>query len=468
MAIIIPANSAVTAAYDVANSCRFNFGDSSYMHLTQSAPTDNLKWTANLWFKLGTQQDNAMLFSARPGDIFNVRLLTSGKLDMDMEVSSSHVARLTTNRLFRDPAAWYCLTVVYDSANASAGDRMRMYINGTEETSFSTDTNPSEDLACILNADGISMQIGRRSDGGYFDGYIAEFTFIDGQASTPSSFGEFDEDSPTIWKPKKVSGLTFGNNGFYLDFKDSANLGNDANGGTDFTEVNLAAADQATDTPTNNFCTMNPLDNYYAAGTFSEGNCRVSAGSASVYTWCTSTFGVSSGKWYWECKMISRLSAEQGITDRPSPSATTQAEGTTNTLAKRQDQVIYWNASTHATDWTALSDDDILMFALDLDNNKVWVGVNGTWEDSGDPTSGATGTGAISITAPASTTHGSYFVSQGHGGNSTAGDVSYNFGNPPHTISSGNADADGYGNFEYAVPSGFYALCTKNLAEYGG
>ena len=473
MPLILPGNVAsATAAttYSVANSCRFNAADEPYLHYTPDAG-DVDKWTMSMWIKRGRILSDlpVRLFSAvAGGGNTAIRFNADSDCLRFEEYQGGAIGYLVTNRDFRDPSAWYHLVFVWDSDNAAAGNRMRIYVNGTEETSFSTDNQPDQDQDSLLNSN-IRLDIGRHESGNYMDGYMAEVIFCDGQAYAASDFGEFNSDSPTIWQPTDPSGLTFGTNGFWLDFEDSSALGNDVSGNNnDFTVVNLAAVDQCTDTPTNNFCTMNPLDNFYTAATFSEGNCRVSSGSASIVTWCTSTFGVSSGKWYWECKVISGLSLEQGFTDRPSPAANQQAEGATNTLAKRQDQIIYWNASVHATDWTAVSADDILMFALDLDNNKTWVGVNGTWEDSGDPTSGATGTGAISITAIASTTHGSYFVSQGHGGNSTAGDVSYNFGNPPHTISSGNADDNGYGNFEYDVPAGFLALCTKNLGSDGG
>jgi len=119
------------------------------------------------------------------------------------------------------------------------------------------------------------MYVGDKGDGAEeMDGYLSEMVFIDGQNLAPTSFGEFDEDTPRTWKPIDVSGLTFGTNGFYLDFEDSSNLGNDASGGTDFTENNIAAVDQATDTCTNNFCTLNPLVRTDQI-TFSEGNCKL-------------------------------------------------------------------------------------------------------------------------------------------------------------------------------------------------
>ena len=145
--------------------------------------------------------------------------------------------------------------------------------------------------------------VSQRAEGynNFADLYLSEVVFIDGSSLAPTSFGEFDEDSPTIWKPIDVSGLTFGNNGFYLDFEDSSNLGNDANGGTDFTENNLAATDQTTDTPENNFATLNFLDTYYAQGTLSEGNCKY-VGVSGKYDFVMSTIMPTAGKWYCEDK----------------------------------------------------------------------------------------------------------------------------------------------------------------------
>ena len=308
------------------------------------------------------------------------------------------------------------------------------------------------------------------------DGYIAEAVMIDGLQLTAASFGEFDEDSPTIWKPKDVSGLTFGNNGFYLDFKDSANLGNDANGGTDFTETNLAATDQTTDTPTNNFCTMNPLDNFYVAATFSEGNNQIVIASGTK-TYATGTMGVSAGKWYWEVEMDAYSGSSDdyqavGICDRVSTSNNTDSyaagypanfvytsegtfkeSGTTNTIA---------TVDSYAPN-------DIVGVALDLDNNKLYFSKNGTWQDSGDPTSGATGTGAMDVIATShASSSGFYFPLIGSDTTARGATWKCNFGgSPAFTVSSGNADGNGYGNFEYAVPANYYSINTKNLAEYG-
>jgi len=465
MPLIFGGTAPVPAAHSIDNSCRFNTADSATLTKTISAG-NRTTWTISFWIKRSSfaeygpfsQWDSTSTYTRiRFKDSTNV-------VGFNDVISTSSIMTFATDATYYDPAAWYHMVLAVDTTQATDTNRMKFYVNGELQT-FASQTYPTQDVDTNIGTVGQTLGVGTDADLSFVGGYMAEVVFIDGTQYAASDFGEFNEDSPTIWVPKRVSGLTFGTNGFYLDFKDSANLGNDANGGTDLTENNITAVDQCTDTPSNNFCVMNNLDNFYYGGAFSEGNCRVA--QAAQYTWCTSTFGMSKGKWYWECLLNDRSALEQGFTDRVSPSATTQAISTANTLAYQQNAVIYWNASTYASDWTTVSDDDILMFALDLTNNKAYVGVNGTWEDSGDPTSGATGTGAISITAIGSTLNGAYFVSQGDGGGAGA-NISYNFGNPPYTIASGNADADGYGNFEYAVPSGYYALCTKNLGAYGG
>tara|TARA_R100000008_G_scaffold50975_1_gene30564 strand:- start:21 stop:977 length:957 start_codon:yes stop_codon:yes gene_type:complete len=311
------------------------------------------------------------------------------------------------------------------------------------------------------------------SNGDVADGYAAETVFIDGSALAPTSFGEFSEDSPNIWMPIDVSGLTFGTNGFYLDYEDSSNLGNDANGGTDLTEVNLAAADQATDTPTNNFATLNPLASLpnTSKSTFSEGNCIAVAGSDASYVNGGSTIGVANGKWYVETKLSSSSDGSArcitGITmDVSEISRINQDSGSNNIFYAWHYQ--YFNVAGSTSGFTSLGTStigDIIGVALDMDNGKVYFSKNGSWLNSGDPTSGSSGTGAAPVAA---STTGLRFFFSGSDSNARTMTTAYNFGGcPGWTVSSGNADANGYGKFEYAPPTGYYALCSKNLAEFG-
>jgi len=356
------------------------------------------------------------------------------------------------------------VVIIYDSGNATSGDRQRMFINNAEITAFGTDTMVDQNQDSLF-VDGNDLYIG--TDGRdyanfYFDGYMAEVVFCDGQALTPTSFGEFDEDSPTIWKPKDPSGLTFGNNGFYLDFEDSADLGNDVSGNNnDFTTSGLDATDQATDTPTNNFCTLNAINPTEANASFAEGNLKFTNTlvGAPHHGLAHGTMAVANGKWYFEV----------GV-DAVGGSAMSIGVESANLFSKNNvagqvgigyfsNENVYIRGSTTGSMPTYTTNDTIGV-ALDMDNANVYFHKDGTYINSGDPTSGATGTGAFSLNA--AETLVAPAVS-----NYNSGIQNVNFGSPAFAIASGNADANGYGNFEYAVPSGYYALCTKNLAEYG-
>jgi hypothetical protein len=474
------ASATADAGYTVANSCRFNDGDSAQAKKDTTSSDSIVDATISMWVKRGTLGTAQVLLAGNyksNNNYYCSLSFTSGDALSFKNYDNATNCELITTRLFRDCSAWYYICVECDLSDAEA-DRVKIYINGTtRETSFSTTTNMTGDQF-LLGKSGYEVGVGALQDASYFDGYMAEVCYVDGNAAgsplTPSSFGEFDEDSPTIWKPKDVSGLSFGANGFYLDFEDSSNLGNDANGGTDLTESNLAAADQATDTPTNNFVTLNPLIRWGTNNSeFKEGN-LVYDDSRGDWRSAIATFGATSGKWYWEMKLGGGTYHQVGIVGTTSPTSAqnlidqTAVHGgysfynTNGDLQARTDNsaISGWDTSTLGT---TAETDDILQVALDMDNKFLYFGKNGTFLKSGDPTSGATGTGGINISAD----YTSGVVAIPGVTMYDSSDGSLNFGSPAFTISSGNADADGYGNFEYAVPSGYYALCTKNLAEYG-
>ena len=484
MPLILPGNVATELAgttYDVANSCRFNLADSAYMEKTQVAPTSQQKWTYSGWLKKCENSSSAhqVFFAAGTASdsiYFDFKFKTDDTLDIEMDSTtggSTTALQTATTFLFRDPAAWYHIVVAVDSTQGTAADRTNLYVNGVKLTGpWAQEVYPPEDHNFGAFAADSIITVGRSATASnqYFNGYMAEVVFIDGTQYAASDFGEFDEDSPTIWKPKDVSGLTFGNNGFYLDFEASANLGNDAKGGTDLSENNIAAVDQMTDTPTNNFCTINPLDNYFAGSTFSEGNCKIVTHSSN-YSFNTGTFGLTAGKWYFEADCATAAGSNKnlvGISAVPS-------DATTNYLGEDAYMWGYYgnngnsitggSSSSYGDSYT---DDDIIGVAIDLDNNKLYFAKNNTWQNSGDPTSGATGTGALSITAVASTTSGAYFPAMGDYSSDSSTTWEINFGNPVAALTSAANDANGYGNFEYAPPSGYISICTKNLGSDGG
>jgi hypothetical protein len=460
--------------YEVANSCRFNRADSADMTLSMSSGGSTTKFTKSFWVKrcaVGEQQylfDNSgetqIFFKLDSGDTCTLGIYEGG-----------YSTQLVSTQLFRDVSAWYNFIIAVDYTNATQAHRARVYVNGTEITAWGTETRPSNDSTTFdtWNSSKTHYLGSNASTNHYFNGYLAEVVHIDNAQLTPTSFGEFDSDSPTIWKPKNVSGLTFGTKGHYLDFEDSDNLGDDESGNTaDWTEVNLAATDQATDTPTNNFATYNPLLNTLNVPTFAEGNTQAATTGSGV-NGGFSSIGVASGKWYVEFKLSAHSGTNRcilGVTSNPAEDdrndeyfgQTARSYSYSAEIGRKYNNN---SASSYGDSYTT---DDILGVALDLDNLKIYFSKNGTWQDSGDPESGATGTGAaFTVTAPASTDTGNYFFGAGDESGSHSCTVQANFGNPAFTISSGNADANGYGNFEYSVPSGYYSLCSKNLAEYG-
>ncbi len=474
MPLILGAQSAVATGFSVDNSCRFNDGDSPELHKTPGSAGNQDSWTFSIWLKRGALGATQKIFNGK-SDGSNYQFFafnTSDQLTYYSHFGGASKGELTTNRVFRDVGAWYNITFIHDSGNVTAGDRLQYWVNGVRETSFAASSFPDQNQDGIINASGAKLSVASNQAAQYFDGYISEVVFLDGVTASPvDTLGEFDEDSPTIWKPKDVSGLTFGTNGFYLDFEDSSNLGNDANGGTDLTEVNLAAADQATDTSTNNFCTWNPLNNYYFGGTYSEGNCKVATDNKS---WNSTTMGVSKGKWYWEIKLVSNTGGvddDFGFAGATSYSATDDGGTTNGTYVYycRAANGNIWNEGSTSLNVNTFATGDIAGIALDLDNMAWYISKNGTWQNSGDPTSGASKTGNVGVPmAVASTPNGVYMPLVTYLNASASGVTAANFGGcSGFDVSSGNADGNGYGNMEYSVPSGFYSLCTKNLAEFG-
>ena len=463
MSIIIPANSAAGGGFTAANSLMFNSADSASLSRTMGTSTSELKHTCSMWFKRSKLSSEQFVWMNREDGSNRTYFRFNATDTISFQNDGGSSVNLQTTQKFRDVGAWYNIVIAIDTTQATSSNRVKIYINGVQITSFIDEVYPAEDAVFSFNN---VCSIGNNGDGAlYFGGYIAETVIIDGTQNAPTDFGEFDEDSG-IWKPKSVSGLTFGNNGFYLDFQDSSALGNDAVGSNNFTANNLAATDQGIDTCTNNFCTMNPLDNYYSAATFSSGNNTVATAAAPV-NWVASTFQVNKGKWYAECKPTagtgSGLIGFAGSTSKNSTQILETAGFFGGNYVNNGEYFFNGSGGAYAA---AFSNGNIISVYLDLDNNFVYFAKNGTLQNSGDPTSGGTGTGGKAITAAASVTNGGYAFACGDGNTATR-TFDWNFGSPYYAISSGNADGNGYGNFEYAVPSGYFALCTKNLAEYG-
>ena len=437
---------------NIDNSLRFDDGSSDHLSRTPSSAGNRKTWTWSGWVKrcgFGSQQT---LFGTSSGaSTFHLWYLSGN----DTLTHNYNTTYLETNAKFRDPSAWYHFVCAVDTTQATASDRVKIYVNGSQITSFAFSGYPSQDADMTIN-NNVQTDIGN-SGVHYthiFDGYMAEVVFIDGQQLDPTSFGEFDTTTG-IWKPKKIGAFaSAGDNSFYLDFKDSSNVGKDASGlSNNFTVNNLTSIDQSTDTCVENFATLNPLANLTGSPTFSEGNLKVTGDNSANHNWQT-TFVVSSGKWYWELKDLtsspdgSLLFYDQSIISGSHP-------GYGFVLNTRKKVI---NGSPTGSAIGSSAQNDIWSMALDLDNGKMFIARNGTYLESGDP---ANGTNPFIQTSDGLPSEGVF------GGHIYNGSMELNFGNPSFTISSGNSDGNGYGNFEYAVPSGYYALNTSNLNTYG-
>ena len=485
MPLILPGNvgsATATTGYDVANSLRFNSGSSDNLSRTQSTGNQRT-YTVSFWVKRSALDNQEYIVSARYGNQTRYQYIRwngdsdSKKNCLDIfsgiysTSSTSTSMYFVTNRVFRDVSAWYHIVLAVDTTQITESNRVKIYINGVQETSFQQSTYPSQNQQHFFNINTTPNEIGVQGGGSYLNSYLAEVVLVDGQQLDQTSFGEFDSDSPNIWKPIDVSGLTFGTNGFYLDFENASSLGADVSGNSNnFTVNNLTSVDQSTDTCTNNFATINSLENYYTPHTLSEGNLRQTTASSNLYAPSISTIALSQGKWYFECKYVSRSSSDNynliGV-------KSTQVTNT-NYLGQNQHDYGYYSSSgKYYTNGSAVTygdsydQGDIIGVYLDLDNNKLYFAKNGALQNSGT---------GISITDPASTPLGHYFFAVGDYGSSLVIVNDWNFGGTQSfSISSGNTDPNGYGNFEYDPSSGtfdggsksFYALNTKNLAEFG-
>jgi len=465
MPLILGANS--VSGYTVKNSLRFNSGSSDYLNRTPASAGNRQIFTVSLWTKINGNTSRQVLFWT-PQSSSTFALMDSGELRFGAGDGASWY--YVTTQLFRDPSAWYHIVFAVDTTQATASNRVKLYVNGSQITSFSSTTNPTQNLYSAWNNNAIHY-IGAGYDPSvtyYYGGYMSEFYNIDGQQLTPSSFGETDTLSG-IWIPKAYTG-TYGTNGFYLQFKNSASLGTDSSGNANtFTVNNLTSVDQSTDTPTNNFATFNSLSkNNAGTVTFSEGNLKTAhSGTNSRYT-SYSTIGVSSGKWYTEFKID--VSAQPDVitgvgydpvieNQNRSGGYLGEVTGTWGYFSSDGNKYAQGTASAYGSTYGT---GDIIGIALDLDNNYLYFSKNGTFQNSGVPTSGATGTGGISITA-----NNTYFMACCHATTTTrTSTYSANFGSPPYSANS-YTDGAGYGNFSYAVPSGYYSLNTRNLANFG-
>ena len=453
-------------AYEVERSLRFNDNDSAYLSRTPSGAGNRKTFTYSCWFKrgnLGTQSGAFLKAGPTSGNYFKINIANDHKLYVLATISGGYTEYFRSTQLFRDTSAWYHLVLRWDTTNSTAGDRVRVYLNGTQITDHSG-SNPALNLDGFVN-DTNQHEIGASTvNSQYWDGYIAEVNLIDGFSYDPSYFGQTDPITGQ-WNPKKYTG-SYGTNGFYLNFSDNSGttattMGKDSSGnGNNFTPNNLVIGDAVKDSPTNNFCTLNILNSQTT--NFSEGNLKAEITNSSGNRTTVATMGSKSGKWYYEVLYNSQvvdalcvgfgdesynaLYGNNKLFEDHSPSV--GYYGASNGF-------IYYNTSRteYSTDFTA---GDIIGVAADFDNNQIYFYKNGTVHPNANPFS-YTFSDTFFIPAMGNLTSG---------GNQT---ITANFGQDSTfagaKTAQGNTDANGKGDFYYSVPSGFKALCSANLTD---
>ena len=431
----------------------------TYLSWTPSGAGSTTKWTTSFWVKrgtLGSAQELVANWSSGT-DNTTVRFLSGDTLDIVDYQSSSVVMKRVTNRVFRDTSAWYHIVVNIDTDEATANDRTKLYINGVQETSFSTTTNYSLGQAHKWNTTYVH-NVGQNGGGsGYFNGSISHLHMIDGTVYDATAFGEYDANG--VWKIKTSPSVTYGTNGFFI-LKDGNSVTDQSGNSNNFT-VGGGTLTNTEDSPSNVFATANPLDYSGIAPTLGNGNLSITSAELSDKPFRT-TIAVSKGKWYMEYK------CETSGSDNYNHFGLWSAENslTSNYVGY---QLYSWgiftengnkrNNQSYDSYGSAIVQNDIVMIALDKDNGKIWWGKNGTWFNSGNPASGTNEAFSNINTVVGSDGFVSFcFLPQQK--------FSLNFGNGyfgTTAVASAGTNASGNGIFEYDVPTGFTALSTKGL-----
>ena len=451
--------------HEISHSIRFDDGSSEYLSRTPGSAGNRKTMTWSGWFKRSDLAGHQRFFGAGVDNY--VSFTSTGKIEINLRSGgSTSNAFIVTNSLHRDVSAWYHIVVAIDTTQGTDTNRVKIYVNGVQQTSFTEDAYPSQnnDLNSFNNT--VEQFIGRYSSGNYYDGYMAEVHFIDGLALAPASFGDTKND---IWIPKNTSGLTYGTQGFRLQFKQSglsanaSGLGADTSGNTNhLNSVNHAAHDRIPDSPTNNFATYNSQDNPEGA-TLTNGNLKCTSTDA-AYEVVLGTMPFSSGKYYWE------QNATSGNAVDSISVATTAIE-----LDKRNNNTgasvhsvayyagaggtgsIYWNDSGHQTGIAGFAAGDVMSVACDMDNKTIQFRKNNSliYTASSDANGNITNTWNDMIPA--------WSIGSGASGKSSVVNFGQDSSFNGQETAQGNADENGIGDFYYAPPSGYLALCTANL-----
>ena len=444
---------------------------STYLTSSYGSTTNRRTWTYSFWIKragIGAEQHIWSARNASSTPYIDFRFEADDIINFYEYNGSGYNLWLKTTRKFRDTSGWYHFVVACDTTQATSSNRLKLYINGVQETSFSTETYPAENLDTSVNVSGYLRTIGSLASGvANFNGSLSHFYFIDGLAYPASTFGSTDATTGE-WKINTSPTVTMGTNGFTI-LKDGNTITDQSINSNNWT-LGAGTLTNTEDCPSDVFCTINPLTLAASQWTLANGNTSTNGNGSNAWRGLISTLAVTKGKYYFETKVTGIEGGDPGniifgITDiaqyvqTASNAAFSQTSRGYGYRASSGNKI---NSGTETAWGNTYTTNDIIGCAFDLDNNKIYFSKNGTWETSGDPTSGATGTGA------AFTLASGYTYTPAFSSYYSAEKYSVNYGNGyfgTTAIASEGTNASNIGKFEYDVPTGFTALSTKGLQE---
>ena len=441
----------------------------TYLGVSTTSSGTRTKWTISFWVKRSNLSNENTIFAAYldNDNKDKISFNTDGTLQFAsfQAGSYSNGGNLITERVFRDVNAWYHIVCRWDSSNATANNRMKIWVNGEEMSDFSSRTNPSSGRESLINYQQITV-IGRMASN-YLDGCLSHVHFCDNQLYQASDFGETDATTGE-WKIKTDVSVSYGTTGYFA-LKDGNSLTDQSSNSNNLT-LQGGTLTKTEDCPSNVFATMNPLHlSLNTDRSFANGNTYVVLGGTARVPE-VSTLGMTSGKFYAEAKVTGGSGGNSifGITGEIHRFNATDYLGTdAYDYGYYSDDGTKANGANETSYGDSWTDGDIIGIAVDLDNLKIYFSKNGVWQNSGDPTSGATGTGAaFTLSSPSSTNDGAYFFACGDDNQYAARRMAWNFGNgyfQTTAVASAGTNASGNGIFEYDVPTGYTALSTKGL-----
>ena len=453
---------------------------SSKLNRTETAGNRQI-WTFSGWVKRGTisSVDGQYLFSSSDGsNNYNYLQINPSDQLRYLDYTSGNNSNKITSQLFRDCSGYYHIVCAVDTTDGVAEDRVKLYVNGERITAFGTNVNHGASDNTEMNVNTYTMSIGsdQQSGGGqYWVGSMSNIVFVDGTALAPTEFGEVDSTSG-IWKYKAPSGITYGTNGFWLKGENSGALGTDSSGEGNTLTVS-GSPTQSIDTPSNVYAVMNSIATTNSIGntlTFSNAGLTATNTAGGAWQPIMSTLAANTGKWYAEFKVDTIGGASKyGIID------VIQYNNQVNwASASRAYGYEYYagdatNNSTTASYGAAFTTGAIIGVAMDLDNMKLYMSKDGVWQDSGDPTSGSTGTGTLPFFGGASNTARAAgldtyaFAMNIHNSSVTNANFGSGYFGSTAVSSAGTSSTGDDSIWEHDCPTGYYGLNTKNLNTYG-